>query len=157
MAAKKAAKNEVSVGGQFTLDSVPDLLAKVEAEMDALKAKFGGDSDETPANGELEPFGNLNDVNDISTLISAYSLITGRSIAYERAAKALGQDIKKHPFKEGGASLDKWEKFINRRIGEVTYKDKMDKLKATREKLKKYVSEEQQFQSDMKDIADILS
>lgn len=154
----KGKKNEVAAPGQFlpTMDKVPELLAQVEASMKALKSKYGGDSDDTPANGQLDGFGDLTSVEDISTLVQAHSAVVNREKAYKGSAKTLGVSVSKYPFKINGATAAKWEKFIMRRVGEVTYADQLAKLKATKAKLTKYVSEEQQFASDMKDIADIL-
>ena len=150
-------KNEVAAPGQFGLDNVPELLAQVEASISALKSKYGGDSDETPANGQLDGFGDLTKEDSITVLVQAHSSVINREKAYKASAKALDVSVTKHPFKLNGATANKWEKFIKRRVGEVTYADKLTKLKATKNKLTKYVSEEQQFASDMKDIADILS
>ena len=152
-----AKKNEVSVAGQFTMADVPDLLAKVEASMTALKAKYGGDSDETPAGGNLDGFGDLTQTEDISLLVQAHSAVTNRAKAYKASAKTLSVSVSKHPFKINGATEGKWVKFITRRIGEVTYASDLAKLKATKDKLTKYVSKEQQLNSDMKDIMDTLT
>lgn len=151
-----AKKNEVATAGQFSMNDVPDLLAKVEQSISDLKAKFGGDSDDTPANGNLEGIGDLSTIDDIPTLVRAHSSVMGRMNAYKASAKTLGVTLTKHPFRINNASAQKWEKFIIRRIGEVTYAADLAKLTATKEKLSKYVSKEQQLNSDMKDIMEMI-
>ena len=142
-------KNEVAAPGQFSMDDVPNLLAQVTNKMDALRAKYGGDSDDTPADGNLDGFGDLKANDDIPTLVRAHSAIVGREAAYKVSAKALDVNLTKHPFKLSGSSAPKWIKFIKRRI--------LAKLQATKDKLTKYVSKEQQLNSDMQDIAAMLA
>ena len=150
-------KNEVAAPGQFSMDDVPNLLAQVTNKMDALRAKYGGDSDDTPADGNLDGFGDLKANDDIPTLVRAHSAIVGREAAYKVSAKALDVNLTTHPFKLSGSSAPKWIKFIKRRIGEVTYAADLAKLQATKDKLTKYVSKEQQLNSDMQDIAAMLA
>ena len=139
------------------MDDVPNLLAQVTNKMDALRAKYGGDSDDTPADGNLDGFGDLKANDDIPTLVRAHSAIVGREAAYKVSAKALDVNLTKHTFKLSGSSAPKWIKFIKRRIGEVTYAADLAKLQATKDKLTKYVSKEQQLNSDMQDIAAMLA
>jgi len=150
-------KNQVAEKGQFTLDNVPDYLELVEKKIDELRKKIKGDDGDVLSDTNLEGFGDLSKIEEVDQLVRAHSSIVNREVAYKKSAKALDVKLSKYPFEINGVSASRWVAYIKRRIGEVTYQDDLDKFEQVRNKLKGYVSEEQKFASDMKDIAQILS
>jgi len=151
-------KNEVSVNGAFTKDNVPALLEAVQAKIAALKGKFGGE-DSVLTNDDLgQPFGNISSINDVPMLIRAISSVRGRETAYKSAITETEKSITltKFPFKVCGTSANKVVDAINRRIGEVTYKDELAKLEEAAKLLNQHTSEEQRFANDMARFADVI-
>jgi len=148
----------VAVSGQFTKENVPALLAQVNAKIDKLTKNFGGDEPGL-TNDDLDGFGSISNISDVSELIKAVSSVQGREAGYKVAIKEIKADgvtLTKFPFKINGSGSSAWIKQINRRLGEVTYKDELAKLKAAATHLEKHVSEEQQFANDMKKFADVI-
>jgi len=124
--------------------------------LDKLKQLKGDDDTPSGTNGELEGFGNLFQEESPSRLIKAYSAVTSREEAYKKAVKDM--KISGAPkFVIAGFSSTAWKKDILNRYNVVTKAEEIAKLTAIKAKLSKYQTEEQQLQSDMSDIADLLS
>lgn len=150
-------KTEVSLAKLDDLKNVPIYLEQVQAQRKALEAKYKGDEDEIPSSTVIEPFGDLASISDVSELVTAHSLITGREIAYKRAAKELGVSLKSYPFKVNGVSVAKMTSYIKRRIGEVTYEDEIRDLKAIEADLIELSSEEDKKRAKLGSLSDKLS
>lgn len=121
----KSKSTEVAIEGQFDAENVPTYLAQVKLEKEKLKKEFGEDQ---ITDGNLPDFGNLSEIDTVSGLIQAASSVIDRENLWKEGCKALGIDLKKHPFKLNKWGADKWLNDIKRRVGEVTYKDKVAAL-----------------------------
>lgn len=157
---KEAKKPETGVykAGQFTTDQVPDLLQVIEAKIKELKKRFGGE--EKPlTNDNLDGFGSISSIDKVPNLIRAISSVRGREKAYKDAFDETPKEVtlELYPFEINGVSADAWVRHINQQIGKVTYKDELAKLEKGRELLKKHVSKEMQFATDMAEFADVFS
>ena len=150
-------KNEVSVAGQFSKENVPAMLEVVNAQIKELQSRFGGDKS-TLSNDELDDFGRVSDIKDVPTLIKAISAVNSREKAYKEAITLTDKTITltKFPFKLNGSTAKVWIECINRQIGEVTFKDELNRLKEAATFLEKHVSKEQQFENDMAKFMDIV-
>ena len=111
MAKSKTVKNEVAAPGQFTKENVPALLEAVNAKMNELKSRFGGD-DKGLKNDELDGFGNISSITDVPNLIQAISAVVGREKAYKEAIKLTDSSVtlSKYPFKLNGSTSSVWIK-----------------------------------------------
>jgi hypothetical protein len=143
--------------GQFTTEMVPDLLQVLEEKIKELKKKFGGD--EKPlTNDNLDGFGNISSIDKVPNLVRAISSVKGREAAYKNAFDFTAPEItlEKFPFEINGTGAEAWVAHINQQIGKVTYKDELAKLEKGRELLKKHVSKEMQFATDMSEFKDVF-
>jgi len=154
MAGKKADKkaNEVVTKDQFTRADVPKLLAEVNRQIAELK----GEEQDPITDGNLENFGRLSDINDVTTLVRAASSVKGKAAAYNNVAEELQVDLSKFPFKINKWGAEKWMKDIKRRINEVTYKDKLNKLEKVRDELSGFLSEDDKFSQAVHNIVSIM-
>lgn len=159
MAAKKttAATNAVSIAGQFSLEEIPVYLEQIRQQRKELEAKYGGDNNDIPSSTEIDGFGDLATIKDVSELVAAYSLITGREIAYKRSAEELGVSLKAYPFRINNVSVEKMGAYIKRRIGEVTYEDEIKELKAIEDNLIELSSEEDKKRAKLASLGDKLT
>ena len=147
-------KNELSLGGQFKVENVPALLEKINAQIKVLK---GEHSDEPLTNGDLgAPFGQITSINDVPTLVRATSMVIGMEENYAKAAKVQGVDIKVFPFKLGSHAADRWIVDLKKRINDVTFKEKLDKLTVAKAKLEQFLSEDDKLNAEMMNIVDLL-
>jgi hypothetical protein len=148
-------KNEVSAPGAFTKDNVPALLEAVQKKIADLKSKFGSE-DSALSNDDLgQPFGHISSIDNVPMLIRAISSVRGRESAYKSAIAETDKSITltKFPFKVCNTSANKVVDAINRRIGEVTFKDEITKLEKAAKLLNQHTSEEQRFNNDMAEFA----
>ncbi len=156
-AAEKAVEQGLAKAGQFTTEMVPDLLQVLDQKIKDLKEKFGGNSNPL-SNDSLEGFGSITAIDKVPSLIRAISSVRGREAAYKAAfADTLPEvTLERFPFEINGTSADEWVRHINQQIGKVTYKDELAKLEKGRDLLKKHVSKEMQFATDMAEFKDVF-
>ena len=151
---KKNKVNELSVAGQFGVKDVPTILQSINDQIAALK---GGNSNEPLTNGDLgAPFGQITSINDVPTLVRATSMVMQQEKNYAEAAKLQSVDTEKFPYKLGSHSAERWIADLSKRINEVTYKDKLDKLMAAKSKLEQFLSEDDKLNAEMMNIVDLL-
>ena len=153
MAEKKNSKNAVAKKDQFTVADVPDLLKQVNEQIKQLK----GEEEDPITDGNLEGFGRLSDIDDVTTLVRAASSVMGKAAAYDKAAEETGVDISKFPFKINKWGAEKWLKDIKRRINEVTFKDRLDKLTKVKDELEQHLSAEDKFNATVQNIVSIIN
>ena len=162
MAVKSKKATGLAVKGQFTKAQVPELLEVVLAKINALKKNYGG-NEPGLSNDNLPGFGKISDLSDVPTLVQAISSVRGREKGYVEAMEkdvdselVLNVTLTKFPFKLSGSTAKVWVAQINRRIGEVTYKEELQKLEAAAELLNRHTTEEQKFSNDMAKFADVM-
>jgi|GEM_PF-2765410 len=152
-----AKKNEVSVKGQFSKENVPAMLEMTNKKIKELENRFGGNEDKL-SNDDLDGFGPISDITDVSDLIKAISSVQGRETGYKSAIKVADKTVTltKYPFKLNGSSPSTWIKCINQRIGQITYQAEIDQLKKAASFLEKHVSDDMKFENDMAKFADAI-
>ena len=119
---------------------VPSVIAALEAKIKALdhitdsKYRTGGN---------LDGFGDLKKETNIGNLIKAFSSIRGREKAYNDAAEEMG--LTTFPvFEANGSNAEDWKQDILLRIAIINHKDTLDKLTEYRNKMKEFLSKEDQ-------------
>ena len=126
----------VSVEGQF---SIPDVLSTIREKIKSLN-KIETTKFKTKMN--LPGFGDLQKVDKVEDLIKAFSMVEGKEIAFDRAAKSLGQVGGK--FQEQGNSVEEWKHDINLRISILNYGEELKNLKALEKEASQFLSQEDQ-------------
>lgn len=107
--------------------------------------------------GNLEGFStNIQKEMKVENLIRAFGSVMARSEVYNGAAKALGQ--KTYPaFEVSGGDMEAWKHDINLRINIINHQETLDKLNGYKEKMSKFLSEEDQKSMLLKEMADFMS
>lgn len=107
--------------------------------------------------GNLEGFGtNIQKEMKVENLIRAFGSVMARSEVYNGAAKALGQ--KTYPaFEVSGGDMEAWKHDIILRINIINHQETLDKLNGYKEKMSKFLSEEDQKSMLLKEMADFMS
>lgn len=150
---KKQKNAELTIKGQFDLKNTPAILEKLDSALAELKRV-----EESPykTSGNLEGFGDIKSEMKIDNLVKAYSSVKGRANAYADASVDL--KLSKVPaFSISGGTVDDWKHDIQLRIEIITYQDKYNKLKEAKDKLSKFLSEEDQKMMILKNLQDVLN
>jgi len=135
-------------------NDVPKMLEQVTEQIKLIK----GSLPTTPKTTEALPeFGKIDNINNLSTIIKATSMVMGKECAYNEAAKVIvPENIKVPTFKlnkmEASAILD----HLKSRAIEVANKEQLDKLTKIQAKLKENLSAEAKLANDLADIKGIL-
>jgi hypothetical protein len=103
----------------------------------------------------LEPFGNLKEEKLVENLIRAYSSIVGRKEAYDKAAAELGQTTFPQ-FNLSGGTPEDWKADIKLRIAIIQQDGTIKKLTEYKERMAKFLSEEDQKAILNADIAEFI-
>lgn len=145
----------LSVVGTFDLKNTTGILDKLDEALAKLKMveespyKTSGDPD-------LSPFGNIKTELKIENLVKLYSSIKIRATAYGDAMVDLGIETL-GAFTQNGGTLDDWKHDIKLRMDIVNYQDRYNKLKEAKEKLRGFLSEEEQKLIILKSVAETLN
>jgi len=120
--------------------SVPDIIKKLEEEI----KKLAHITDTVyKTTGNLEGFGDIKKETLVGNLIRAYSIVLAKETAYNNAAESLG--LEQYPaFEISGGNSEAWKEDITLRIAIIEHKDKLDKLKGFKDRMAKFLSEEDQ-------------
>ena len=147
--AKKAKTTDVAL-----ISDVPSVLDKLNAEISSLKKI---EESVYKTTGKVDGLGiDIKTELKVDNLIKAFSSISGRAKAYGEAAQELGQ--KSVPqFTVGGGTVDEWKSDIMLRIDIINHKEKLDKLKGFKDKMSKFLSEEDQKAILLKEMGEYLS
>lgn len=107
--------------------------------------------------GNLEGFStNIQKEMKVENLIRAFGSVMARSEVYMSSAKALGQ--KTFPaFEVSGGDMEAWKHDIILRINIINHQETLDKLNGYKEKMSKFLSEEDQKSMLLKEMADFMS
>jgi len=132
--------------------SIPEVIEVLNQKLAALKHI---NECVYKTNGEMKPFGNLKDEMKVENLIRMYSSIRSREKTYNEAAAEMG--LKSYPvFSDNGTAAD-WKQDILLRKDIIEQKETLDKLNEFKAKASKFVSEEQQQQMLLKEMADFFA
>jgi hypothetical protein len=133
--------------------SVPEIITKLESKIKELDhitdSKYR-------TSGNLDGFGDIKKETSIGNLIKAFSSVMARGETYQRSATALG--IETFPvFELNGGSVEDWQKDIQLRIAIIQHKETLDKLQSYRDKMKEFLSKEDQKAMLLEEMAAFLS
>ncbi len=141
----------------ITKDDVPMLLAKVEEKIASLK----GIKDNTPMiDAELAEHGKITNIKTREGLDTAMSTVLGKSQfgnAAQEAFELANPGIKRTPFKICGYTTDQWKAALTYQEKVVSFGDELARLEKMKELLKKNLSEEDKFKSDIADVFSLIS
>ena len=147
---KKATGAELSTLATF---SVPDVISQLEKKIKELDhitdSKYR-------TSGNLDGFGDIKKETSIANLIKAFSVVMAKANAYQAAATEL--NIATFPvFEVNGGSVEDWKKDIQLRIAIIEHKETLDKLQGYRDKMKEFLSKEDQKAMLMQEMAAFLA
>lgn len=131
---------------------VPDILSLLEKELKSLKAIT-----ETPylTTGNLEGFGDIKNETKVENLIRAFSMVRGKEDAYHKAGRELGFDS--YPgFSISGGNAEQWKQDIQLRVAIIQHDDRKKKLQEYKDRVSKFLSEEDQKTILLKEMASFL-
>jgi len=132
---------------------VPDVLDALNKKIASLKHI---EESKYKTTGILEQFGDIKAEMKIENLIRAYSSIIGREKLYNEAAAQLGRGKSYPAFVVSGGNAEDWKNDITLRINILEHKETLDKLNAFKEKMSKFLSEEDQKAILMKEMTQFL-
>lgn len=131
---------------------VPDVLALLDEELKNLKTITDKPYRTT---GNLENFGDIKVETKVENLIRAFSMVRGKEDAYNKAAKEL--EIATYPvFQISGGSADDWKQDIQLRMNVIEHDSRKNKLAEYKEKMSKFLSEADQREMLLKEMAAFL-
>lgn len=134
------------------INEVPEVLSLLDLEIGKLKTIS---ESVYKTSGNLEQFGDIKQETKIENLIRAYSSVKGRENSYYEAAKDL--KVGTYPvFTVSGGTAEDWKQDIMLRIDIITHKDKLDKLNEYKEKMSKFLSQEDQKAMLLKEMTDFF-
>ena len=141
--------NELALGDQF---SVPDVISVLDEKLKALKHVT---DTKYRTSGVLDGIGDIKSETKIDTLIRAMASVLVREETYNRAAAELG--LTTFPsFQVNGCSSADWKHDIRFRIDVINHKETADKLKDYKDKMSKFLSEQDQKNMLMTEMANFL-
>lgn len=150
---------ETIVAKTMTVNDVPAMLEQVKEQIKALT----GDTKNKEVTVPFPGFGLLSDINDISILIKAASVVRAKEREYVETAPIVmpkpvegAKAIPVPTFKLEGITAKVWLNAITVRIGEVYNADKLSKLKAVKSKLEANLSAEMKLANSLKEIAELI-
>jgi len=152
--AKKTMTTALATNSQFSVKDVPALLERVRSQITEIQ---GNDDDINLTDGNLGALGNIFHMEDPMLLIQAYSMVTGKEVAYNKAAKDMDLKGKIPVLKLNGATIDKWKVDIQKRYKQVTRKNELDKLQQVKSELEGLLSQEDKVAAALGNIADLLN
>lgn len=149
MAAKKSTTSAVTLGTSL---NVPDIIVVLDEKLSALKHVT---ETKYRTSGVLDGIGDIKSETKIESLIRAHASVMIREESYTKAALDLG--LETFPaFQIGGCSVDDWKHDIRFRIDVINHKETADKLKEYKDKMSKFLSEEDQKNMLMTEMANFL-
>lgn len=131
---------------------VPEVLSLLDQKINSLKHITDSVYRTT---GQLQGFGDIKSETKIENLIRAFSMVRGKSDAYASAAKELGLTTVP-AFSVDGGNVDDWKQDIILRINIISHKEQLDKLTEYKNKMSKFLSEADQKEILMKEMAAFL-
>lgn len=146
---KVDATTELAVGSQF---SVPDVITALDEKLKALKHVT---DTKYRTSGVLDGIGDIKSETKIDALIKALGSVMAREEIYNKAAVEL--ELTTYPtFQINGCSVADWRHDIRFRIDVINHKETADKLKDYRDKMSKFLSEQDQKNMLMDEMANFL-
>ena len=146
---QETAKAELALDSQF---SVPDVITVLDEKLKALKHVT---DTKYRTSGVLDGIGDIKSETKVDALIRALGSVMAREEVYNRAAEELG--FTTYPsFQINGCSVADWKHDIRFRIDVINHKETADKLKEYRDKMSKFLSEQDQKNMLMNEMANFL-
>jgi len=147
----------LSVKGQFTQESIPAMLEKVNEQIKALR----GDREKaTRIEGDLGVFGKVRDIKDPDILRGAYTWVTNNTekiSQFDKVFLEVDPSTKLKPIKTSGYSVAQWQEEILSQYAEITFEGKLKKLTEVKRILEENLSAESKLEASLKNVAEILS
>lgn len=140
---------------QASIKDIPYILNQVNEKIKSLQP--ASDNTNEMLNTNLEGFGKISTINDISILIKAYSMIKGKENIYKESAEELGINVSEYPFKMEGISGKIWKSVIKFRISQTFNKKEIADLKKIKKTLEANLTAEARFANDWEVIKGILT
>lgn len=122
-------------------DNVPSVLDALNAEIASLKHIQETQYKTTGLPGM--DFGNIKEEKVLDNLYRLASALVGKKHFYEKGMEWLGINTYP-PFRWSGYSIEEWRDDILLRIAVLEHKDRLDKLNEFKDKMSKFLSEEDQ-------------
>lgn len=134
--------------------SVPNALEALNKKLDGIK-KVQDTPYKTSGDMSSIGFGSVKTEMLVENLVRGLSIIIAKEDAYQKAAERLG--LTSVPaFNVAGGSLEDWTTDIKLRIQIIQQEETMKKLTAARDKMAKFLSEEDQKRIVLNEISDII-
>jgi hypothetical protein len=138
-------------------EQVKSMMAEVEKRKSELGSKPKGVLN---TNGILKfndkDHVNINTIQDVESVIKAYSYVLNEFSKYTNAVIDLGLNEKDHPFAYGGFSIDDWQNDFQLRLSILEWNRKEKQLNDLSKKLDALVSEDLRTENELKNIAKLL-
>ena len=142
----------LAVNGIDLKDTI-SILAKLDEQLSQLKK-----IEETPykAGTNLEGFGDVRVEQKIENLGRAFSMVRGKNDAYVNAMEELGET--EYPvFTISGGTVEDWKHDIKLRLQITKQEVRSKALKEAKDKISKFMSEEEQKKSILMELGKLLS
>ena len=137
----------------LTIEQVPEMIAVIDKQLRAISNPPEASMTDGMIDGK-----NIFKMENVEELFALHILIEESAEAYNKKAekliKKLGLTKVPKTWKKGKWGADAWLNTIEARITEITQADKIKRLKKYKEKLSKFVTEEQQLQAILAEIKD---
>ena len=146
------AKNLITM----TQDDIPAMLDKVNAQIAAFRK---GLPKENKTTGNLTGFGPIAQINNLSHLIQAYTMVSSKEAAFKETCSIPGlipEGIKAPVFKIDGSTPSAWLDDIRGKIVEVAHKTQLDKLTKIKTTLESNLSQKAKLAKDLLEINQML-
>lgn len=131
---------------------VPEILSALDREIKSLEHITDTVYKTT---GRLTGFNDIKTETKVENLIRAFSSVLGKSKMYGDAIAELGLPIAPQ-FTIDGGTVEDWKHDITLRINIINHKDKLDKLNEYKNKMSKFLSEQDQKAMLMEEMATFL-
>ena len=138
----------VVVEGHF---SIPDVLTTIREKIKSLNRI---ETTKFKTKMSLPGFGDLQKVEKVEDLIKAFSMVSSKDAAFDKAAAELGQAVGK--FQESDSTLADWKHDINLRISILNYGEELKNLKALEKEASQFLSQDDQKAMFMAKLAGSL-
>jgi hypothetical protein len=133
------ATKERTVAKVGKTSDVAEIITALETKIEALghltDSKY-------KTSGQLEGFGNIKEMTNVSQLVKAFSSVKNKEKFYNEAAEELG--LTTYPaYDNSGYTAEDWKHDIQLRIGIINHKDTLDQLTKYRDQLRDLLSKEE--------------
>ena len=150
--AKEVEATEVATVDQFSQQSIPAMIAQVNAKIKQLSPAGSSDADAKMGDRKISGYGRLDDISTVENIVKVHSAMKEKNRAYTESAKTLGVDLKKYPIQIDGYSPKTWIKALENRLTRVKNKVELAKLMEAKKLLEANLSAEDKLAKDLAKI-----